>query len=73
MLMRSTGLGRTELEGYVKTLQVKGDYVIIGTKTVSPVRWHIRVAANLNDVFTITRLLIFSFEAGASSLSSFSR
>jgi hypothetical protein len=47
MLVRSTGLGRTELEGDVKTLDVKADYIIIGMKTNEPVKWHVRVAARL--------------------------
>lgn len=61
MLVRSTGLGRTELEGDVKTLDVKADYIIIGMKTNEPVKWHVRVAANYSDLMTITKLLIFSF------------
>jgi hypothetical protein len=60
MLVRSTGLGRTELEGNVKSLDVKADYLIIGMKTFEPVKWHIRVAANYSDLITIMRLLIFS-------------
>jgi hypothetical protein len=60
MLVRSTGLGRTELEGDVKTLDVKADYIIIGMKTNEPVKWHVRVAANYSDLMTITKLLIFS-------------
>ena len=62
MLVRSTGLGRTELEGDVKTLDVKADYIIIGMKTNEPVKWHVRVAANYYDLMTITKLLIFSFQ-----------
>ena len=62
MLIRSTGLGRTELEGDVKTLDVKADYIIIGMKTTEPVKWHVRVAANYSDLMTITMLLIFSFQ-----------
>ena len=60
MLMRSTGLGRTELEGYVNALDVKEDYVIINMKTVEPVKWKVRVAADFSDLMTMTRLLIFS-------------
>ena len=60
MLVRSTGLGRTELEGDVKSLDVKADYIIIGMKTVEPVKWHVRVAANYSDLITIMRMLMFS-------------
>ena len=62
MLVRSTGLGRTELGGDVKTLDVKADYIIIGMKTNEPVKWHVRVAANYSDLMTITKLLIFSLQ-----------
>ena len=60
MLIRSTGLGRTELVGDVKTLEVKADYIIIGMKTTEPVKWHVRVAANYSDLMMIIKLLIFS-------------
>ena len=60
MLMRSTGLGRTELEGDVKTLDIKADYAIIGVKTTEPVKWRVRVATNFTDILIITRLLIFT-------------
>lgn len=60
MLVRSTGLGRTELEGDVKTLETKGDYLIIGVKTTEPVKWHVRVGANFSDLVMITKLLLFT-------------
>ncbi len=60
MLVRSTGLGRTELVGDVKSLEVKADYIIIGMKTNEPVKWQVRVAANWSDLMMITKLLIFS-------------
>ncbi len=60
MLVRSTGLGRTELEGNVKTLDVRGDYLIIGMKTTEPVKWRVRLAASFPDLWTVTRLLIFT-------------
>lgn len=60
MLVRSTGLGRTELEGDIKSVDVKGDYLIIVMKTTEPVKWHVRVATNFSDLMTITRLIIFT-------------
>jgi hypothetical protein len=60
MLVRSTGLGRTELEGNIKSFDVKGDYLIIVMKTTEPVKWHVRVATNFSDLMTITRLIIFT-------------
>ncbi len=58
MLTRSTGLGNTELAGDIKTLDVKADYMIIGCKTTSPVKWHVRVAVSFPDLITVLRLLL---------------
>jgi hypothetical protein len=60
MLVRSTGLGRTELEGDIKTVDVRGDYIIIGMKTTEPVKWHVRVATNFSDLLTIAGLILFT-------------
>ncbi|WP_300458114.1 hypothetical protein [Desulfobacula sp.] len=62
MLMRSTGLGRTELEGHVTGITVKGDYVIIAMKTTEPVKWQVRIAADLPDLLSMARLLVFSLK-----------
>ena len=62
MLVRSTGLGRTELEGDVKTVEVKADYLVVGMKTTEPVKWHVRVAANFSDLLAIMRLTFFSLQ-----------
>ena len=58
MLTRSTGLGNTELAGDIQTLDVKADYMIIGCKTTSPVKWHVRVAISFPDLITVLRLLL---------------
>ena len=58
MLTRSTGLGNTELAGDIKTLDVKADYMIIGCKTTSPVKWHVRVALSFPDLITVLRMLL---------------
>jgi hypothetical protein len=60
MLMRSTGLGRTELVGHVTGISVKDDYVIIAMKTTDPVKWQVRIAADLPDLLSIAKLLVFS-------------
>jgi len=60
MLTRSTGLGRTELQGDVETLDVIEDYVIIGMKTTDPVKWHVRVALNFSDFLMMGRLILLS-------------
>jgi len=58
MLTRSTGLGNTELAGDIQTLDVKADYMIIGCKTTSPVKWHVRVAVSFPDLITVLWLLL---------------
>ncbi len=58
MLTRSTGLGNTELAGDIKTLDIKADYMIIGCKTTSPVKWHVRVALSFPDLATVLWLLL---------------
>jgi hypothetical protein len=51
-------LGNTELAGDIQTLDVKADYMIIGCKTTSPVKWHVRVAISFPDLITVLRLLM---------------
>jgi hypothetical protein len=60
MLTRSTGLGNTELAGEIQTVDIKADYMIIGCKTTSPVKWHVRVAISYPDLITVLRLLLTS-------------
>lgn len=60
MLVRSTGLGRTELEGDMKSVEIKGDYIIFIMKTTEPVKWKVRTAAHFSDLLAMTRLLMFS-------------
>jgi hypothetical protein len=60
MLTRSTGLGRTELVGDIKGLDVKADYVIIQCKTTDPVKWQVRVALNFTDLLITTKLIFLS-------------
>ena len=60
MLTRSTGLGRTELVGDIKSLDVKADYIILGCKTTDPVKWQVRVALNFTDLLITTKLIFLS-------------
>jgi hypothetical protein len=50
MLMRSTGLGKTELTGKVDCLQRQGDYIIMYVDVVDPVKWRLRVGLNFRDL-----------------------
>ena len=50
MLMRSTGLGKTQLTGQVIELKRQGDYLIMHVDVVDPVKWKIRVAMSFRDL-----------------------
>ena len=50
MLMRSTGLGKTELSGSVDSLQRQGDYIIMYVNVTDPVKWKLRVGLNFRDL-----------------------
>ena len=50
MLMRSTGLGKTELTGKVDCMQRQGDYIIMYVDVVDPVKWRLRVGLNFRDL-----------------------
>jgi hypothetical protein len=55
MLFRSTGLGKTELKAKVTGLVVQGDYLILQVDTLEPVRWKIRAAMSLPDMWTVIK------------------
>jgi hypothetical protein len=66
MRIRSTGLGKTELECYVENIwknKSSGDYtfdksrgyLILSLRTTDPVRWHVRAAVTWKDLATIIR------------------
>jgi len=50
MLMRSTGLGKTQLTGQIIELKRQGDYLIMNVDVVDPVKWRIRVAMSFGDL-----------------------
>jgi hypothetical protein len=58
--MRSTGLGKTELEGDIARLEIADDLLILHIQTTRPVRWHVRTGIQHKDVFSLAKLL-FSF------------
>jgi hypothetical protein len=61
MLMRSTGLGPTELVAEFTGLERRGDYLILEMKTLAPVRWKIRGGVCFQDFLMLMRLLLRSF------------
>jgi len=50
MLMRSTGLGKTELVANIQDLKAQGDHLILYVDTTEPVRWKVRTTMTLQDV-----------------------
>ena len=50
MLMRSTGLGKTQLSGQIIELKRQGDYLVMHVDVVDPVKWRIRVAMSFRDM-----------------------
>lgn len=57
MRMRSTGLGKTELEGDIAKLEVVDDLLILHVHTTKPVRWHVRTAIQHKDILRLAGLL----------------
>jgi hypothetical protein len=49
MLMRSTGLGKTELVALIKDVKPQGDHLIMFVDTTEPVKWKIRCTLTLKD------------------------
>jgi hypothetical protein len=58
MRMRSTGLGKTELVGNITEFTRTGNYLILHLTTTDPVRWHVRSAMNIKDLYTIFRMVL---------------
>jgi hypothetical protein len=49
MLMRSTGLGTTELVAEIRDCKPQGDHLILFVDTTAPVKWKIRCTLTLKD------------------------
>ena len=58
MLMRSTGLGKTELRGKISGLIRQGDYLVLQVETIEPVKWKIRVAIARPDIWQVIKGLL---------------
>jgi hypothetical protein len=55
MLMRSTGLGKSELVAEIVTMKRQGDYIIMEMQTTEPVRWKIRGGLSHKDLRMIMK------------------
>ncbi|SMB26539.1 protein of unknown function [Sterolibacterium denitrificans] len=58
MLMRSTGLGKTELLAEIIGLKRQGDYLIMEVHTISPVFWKIRSGLSRRDLWMLIKALL---------------
>ena len=65
MLMRSTGLGKTELVAEINDCVAQGDHLILLVNTTDPVRWKVRCTLTLKDlrrlITTCIKISIFAF------------
>ena len=50
MLMRSTGLGKTELVAKINDCKPQGDHLILLVDTVDPVKWKVRCTMTMQDL-----------------------
>ena len=57
ILMRSTGLGKSELVAEIVGIDRKGDYLIMELQTTAPVRWKIRTGISHKDVRMLLRAM----------------
>ena len=65
MLMRSTGLGKTELVAEINDCVAQGDHLILLVYTTDPVRWKVRCTLTLKDlrklIVTCIKISILTF------------
>lgn len=65
MLMRSTGLGKTELVAKINDCKAQGDHLILLVDTTDPVKWKVRCTMTTQDmrrlIVTCIKLSIFGF------------
>jgi len=58
MRIRSTGLGKTELECELTDLRGWGNHLFCSMNSVAPVHWHIRVVVEPGDVRKVAWMMI---------------
>jgi len=59
MLMRSTGLGKTELVAEIQDCKAQGDHLILLVNTTDPVKWKVRCTMTTQD---LVKLLVKAFK-----------
>ena len=58
MRLRSTGLGETELQANVDTVERKDGHMILHMRSTEPVVWHIRGAVGFKEAWGIIMTLL---------------
>ncbi len=58
MRMRSTGLGKTELEAEVASLELREGMLLLNIHTTKPVIWHIRAGIQRQDIFKMMKSVL---------------
>ncbi len=53
MRMRSTGLGKTELEADLVSIEMKEGMLLMNIQSTKPVIWHIRAGIQRKDIFKL--------------------
>ncbi len=51
-------MGETELVGRIDDMTRAGDHLILHVRTTEPVRWHVRSAMSMGDLFRIAVLIL---------------
>lgn len=58
MRMRSTGLGKTELQAHISSIEKVNDSIIFKVKTTKPVRWEVRNLFQQRDIPKLIWLML---------------
>lgn len=56
--LRSTGLGKTEIQAHMTALRSDGDLLILEMQTDKPVKWHIRTGLQPEDRLGMLKCLL---------------
>ena len=58
MRLRSTGLGKTELEAKIEEVKKVDDVVIFYMRTSKPVKWRVRMAFQQQDLRNLVKAVL---------------
>jgi len=56
--LRSTGLGKTEVQAHITKLRPEQDLLVLEMQTTKPVRWHIRAGLHPEDRLGLVKFLL---------------